>query len=814
MVSRLISKPITRLITGTVDGQWGGESTSNIEAKVGTFTTASGASQSVTGLGMQPELIFPFTAMQTAEALTSFLSFTFGWALGPSVQGSVSVRADDNQATSEATSQITDDDFIQALNVSDGGNWLQGRLTGFTEDGFDLDWSEDNASRIVNYAALRGFSEANVSYHQFSTGETSYAHGLTGGAPDFLLFITNNGSAEPQAGQSNVRPVIGAYDGTNQFLTYPATRHNLSTTDTKRATYNNGVSALITTAGIISKKMAVIDVDATNVNCEFNTAAGGTQWFAMLAIRGIKAQVGLWDTGDGSTDPKTIYTPGMTPKLFLPFICRNGSDSVNTTLDDLHFGLGASDGTSNVSVCVVDEDDVTTTNNVRNQENDAIESVTSTTLAGSMTASFSGQSVELDVTSNTSNWLQGAYIVLGQETTANELFASVGTSTSPTSTGTKAVTGVGFQPKALIDFGINQAGDGTGSNAILSFGAATSSTSRGGISVSSKNGQATSDTSRRHDDTVVYTALNDGGNEQESADLESFDSDGFTRDWESAVAFARTLNHICLGGSGFEASLTLHQMNGTGADESFAHGLTGGAPTALLIFASPTSNALPVTNTQGKMSIGAWAGGNQFNAAINTRHGDTTTECHRVLSTAQIFTFLNNGGAVSRTFTIDSVDATNVNITEALGSNTTEWQFNMLALRGCAAQVGTFDCNASADPLTISCSGITPKLFLPVFGADFVDNIGTVQSDVDGFTIGAFDGTNNVSCGITDQDGQTTTNAARVQRSARFEQIRAAGGVRFAGSASFDGESVILDPSQNSGNSWGQGAYLILGDEA
>jgi hypothetical protein len=135
----------------------------------------------------------------------------------------------------------------------------------------------------------------------------------------------------------------------------------------------------------------------------------------------------------------------------------------------------------------------------------------------------------------------------------------------------------------------------------------------------------------------------------------------------------------------------------------------------------------------------------------------------------------------------------------------------MLAIRGAKCQVGTFDCNGSTSPLTISTTGITPKLFLPVFVPGGVDNINTVQNS-NALTIGASDGTNTVCYGITDENGLSSgTNTLKTQSNTTIKEYDFGGTLAFDGAVSFSGQSVVITPSVNIGTTFGQGAYLVIG---
>lgn len=391
-----------------------------------------------------------------------------------------------------------------------------------------------------------------------------------------------------------------------------------------------------------------------------------------------------------------------------------------------------------------------------------------------------------------------------------DIRASVGTSTSPTSTGTKAVTGVGFQPKVVLPFAVDIDAVGTGTSARLGLGAGLSSSNRASIGVYSNNGVTTSATNRNHQNTRINLTHSGPVTVNQEADLTSLDADGFTLNWSTVAASARILNHICLGGADLEVSLTQQQMNGTNAAQSFAHGLSG-APTGVLFLSSIQGVVPPATAAAMWMTIGAWAGANQFSALSYSRTGVTTTLTNRALLTNAVLGSVVNGTTtLDRTMAVSTVDATNVNVTYPVTVGAGQIYFWMLCVRGAKCQVGTFDCNGSTSPLTIATTGITPKLFLPVFVPGGVDSVGTVLSDLL-LSIGASDGTNNVSCGISDANGVTTTNARRFQSSTSLCEYSTGGTKSFEGTAAFSGESVVLTPTTNASTTYGQGGWLCIG---
>lgn len=382
-----------------------------------------------------------------------------------------------------------------------------------------------------------------------------------------------------------------------------------------------------------------------------------------------------------------------------------------------------------------------------------------------------------------------------------DIRARVGTSTSPTSTGTKAVTGVGFQPKVVLLWGVAGSAVGTGVSSPMHFGAAVSSSSRAAISVDSRNGLTTSNTNRRHDNVKAVSIIS-AGSLALDADFSSGGADGFTLNW-STVDTARILNHICLGGADLEVVRIQGQMNNTNASDPFPHGMTG-APTGGLLFFVAHSTAPVSTTVTLKLGIGAFAGASQWGASIYSNTGVPTTSTRRLLSTSHMLADLTT--SVQRSAAFASADATNLTLSYPDTGVATQYYFWGVLFRGAKCQVGTYNTAASN---TIVTAGIVPKLFLPVFIPTGVGSVGTVLNDLM-LTIGASDGTNNVSCGISDETGETTTDARRFQSSTSLCEYSEGGVKSFEATAAFSGQSVVVTPTTALTN-FGEAGYLIVG---
>lgn len=391
-----------------------------------------------------------------------------------------------------------------------------------------------------------------------------------------------------------------------------------------------------------------------------------------------------------------------------------------------------------------------------------------------------------------------------------DIKANVRTVDSPASTGTQATTGVGFQPKVLLPFGVANIGEGGATHVLLSSGAATSSSNRYTNSIAAQTSVSTSNTNRSTSSMYGYYQPLWDETTFEAADLDSFGADGFTLDWATVTAASRTLNCVSLGGSDLEVSLTLHQMNTNNAAQAVAHGLSGGAPTALLFGSATNANAPPSTIDNLLFSYGAWAGSSQWCSSIASTHGVSTSNATRRLETNTVVSWYLSG-ASRRSFGVSSVDSTNVNLSY-VDTTVTAFQpyFWMLAVRGCTAKAGTLDANGTTSPFSITTTGVTPKLFLTSLVPLGVDSPGTVSGNLL-LTMGASDGTTTISAGVSEESGLATTNCRRWQSDSTLVEYNVAGTKASESTIGFSGESVVVTPSTNAGTSWLQGGYLALG---
>lgn len=218
----------------------------------------------------------------------------------------------------------------------------------------------------------------------------------------------------------------------------------------------------------------------------------------------------------------------------------------------------------------------------------------------------------------------------------------------PTSTGTKAVTGVGFQPDCVLHVhagGVTALTDGgdAESSAALGLGAMTPDAQwASGIIASSSSNQA-----RNQENNRCLTVITSGGNVTNQAQYESMDADGFTVNF-GAVDGAFQVISLCLAGGQWDAG-TITKATTTGTQSVTGSGFT---PTGLLLAGvQDVAQATPVSETI--YGLGAADGTNSFATALSAGNTENYTESGLV--------YVKNNTSTSQDIdaeaTLDSFDA-------------------------------------------------------------------------------------------------------------------------------------------------------------
>lgn len=225
------------------------------------------------------------------------------------------------------------------------------------------------------------------------------------------------------------------------------------------------------------------------------------------------------------------------------------------------------------------------------------------------------------------------------------------TTNSGTPSFNQAVTGVGFQPKAVIFLWTDQTAAGAAANQVIGAGFAAETASTGGVSASVANDDNVSTTNNAR----IYTSSQCIRQTDSSASadlfngfLASLDSDGFTITWQVVDPGAgRIIHYIAVGGTDItNAKAMALTLNASTGNQSYT-GVGFQPDFGLYVMANTTTSGTNTTNAT--FGIG-WAvsTSKRGSASINADDGVTMTtqmDWNRIIANNLALVVLSNAAS-------------------------------------------------------------------------------------------------------------------------------------------------------------------------
>jgi hypothetical protein len=343
----------------------------------------------------------------------------------------------------------------------------------------------------------------------------------------------------------------------------------------------------------------------------------------------VQTYVGSFAKRSG-TGTQAITGVGFTPKALL--FWSGGATTADTGFEnvDMEQYFGFSDGTNHVALSHVSQDGVSPSNTAHGYTNSGAFMVVDL----GATLNSVGVVSSLDADGFTFNWTTATgatgilihFLAIGGST----VLAKVGDVVTPSSTGTQAVTGIGFQPSAVIFSGFPSGTttpyvhDGFGPNGI-GWVTETAQQTLDCDTVMPRNPSSTS----RYQRTDRCIAARGAGGVTYQASLTSLDSDGFTVDWD--IAKTGRLPYLALAGVDVAIG-EISQPAATGL-QATTLSLT---PQALIVMSTGQAASTSI-QTNSRLSFGAtdgtrqrvsWSGDNNGVSPTQTARYDATTSVH------------------------------------------------------------------------------------------------------------------------------------------------------------------------------------------
>ena len=205
-----------------------------------------------------------------------------------------------------------------------------------------------------------------------------------------------------------------------------------------------------------------------------------------------------------STGNQAITGIGFTPKIVLFYPTIQTADGV---VVDAYFGFGVAISSTERSAICANSEDAQPTSDCSSETTDVLcilmdDVGASSTLYAADFVTQDGDGFTVNVTTAPGSGFRVGFLALGGDDLTDVAIGNFGAATSD---GNQSISGVGFQPEAMLAFGIrNLAAAASATQFFPSLGGAVSNTKQFAIIGHSQGGQGTSNTNRRGSNDAVF----------------------------------------------------------------------------------------------------------------------------------------------------------------------------------------------------------------------------------------------------------------------------------------------------------------------
>lgn len=311
---------------------------------------------------------------------------------------------------------------------------------------------------------------------------------------------------------------------------------------------------------------------------------------------------------------------------------------------------------------------------------------------------------------------------------------------------TQAITGVGFQPKAVIFFATGETGSTDtvlNADAIRGFGFATSDTSRYCVSSSSQNAQATQNGNRSQSNTECLMLMNATGTVDGAHDLTSFDSDGFTLDVTDQYSIAGRVMFIAFGGTDItNQTVNSFQRPNTSGNQSYT--TAGFQPDIVFFISTKQGTVNKSVSADDHLTFGVMTSTDQYVWVGGGNDGAATMQTISYCRSGEVLGFFNSAisDIIGRASYV-SMDTNGFTLNWLEDTDTTAHYIGYMAIKGGNWKLGDFLSNTdTTTDIVESGFGFQPNGVITVSHMQGASTQDTVQ-DHNALSIGAFTGTSN-----------------------------------------------------------------------
>lgn len=363
-----------------------------------------------------------------------------------------------------------------------------------------------------------------------------------GFSPDVIFFFCTDNTADGTTGGMGF--CFGATMGANQSRVSGMRSDDLVTTS-NTLQWSGGSDAIFLRDGnagnILLADISTLDADGFTL--DWSVVDAGTQRIVCyLALGGLAA------TYIGSTTSPTSTGNVSVTGLTQPDGVIMWNTLVSGDNAQMYIGAYAVSGGSNcVAFRSTDAQGTSSTRRTYDTTNivSQISATAASVLIGATLSSLNSDGFTLNWTPVDSSGYGNNYLAFRG---ARFRVAKIDQKVTPT--GTLATTGLGFKPKALILISNNFTATGITTHARMSVGFASSTSERACTWMGDANASALMVVKSDLDRTKCIKMMTEGAvstSTDASADLSSFDSDGFTLNWNPTDGTSRDLIYMAFG---------------------------------------------------------------------------------------------------------------------------------------------------------------------------------------------------------------------------------------------------------------------------
>lgn len=331
-----------------------------------------------------------------------------------------------------------------------------------------------------------------------------------------------------------------------------------------------------------------------------------------------------------------------------------------------------------------------------------------------------------------------------------------GSFTAEVNTGSKAYTGLPFQPKAMLFWLTKQTAAGYAAGRFLSFGFSDGTNDRMIALIGNDATTVAADLSARTQKAAVLAGISYATSlvtTQLQAELTTFDASGFTLNYIITDAAQNFLVHyLALGGSDITNSYVGTILSPAGSTGVVNHTGFGFQPEMVLVATLGIVNDLPASATGGRFSLGATDGTRQQSLCVHQDTSIPTVSMSRQLATRLVDVPTAAGGTtLAGAFSSFLADGIAIDWTTVAAD---QRRVFVLALRGGQYYVGN-DTQRTSTGTQDKTVGFTPTGLLTL-GINQVASTGAYEAAK--LSVGASDGTRHGGTWGEGVDNVSTSN--------------------------------------------------------